>query len=77
VVVSVAALVKGGLRHPFGWAILLNLVLFVVLSASAIAPERSAGRTTMGALMLAIIVLATARHVPEDLRAPVAAAAAD
>jgi len=69
VVVCVVALVKGGLRHPFGWAILLNLAMFVVLSTSAIAPERSAGRTTMGALMLAIIVLATYRHVPDDLRA--------
>jgi hypothetical protein len=68
VVVSIGALIRGGLRHPFGWAILLNLSMFVVLSGSAIAPERSAGRTTMAAFVLAIIVLATYRRVPTDLR---------
>ena len=67
VVVCVEALVKGGLRHPFGWAILANLGLFAFLSVSAIAPERSAGRTTMGALMLAIIVLATFRRLPDSV----------
>ncbi|MEI7593496.1 MAG: hypothetical protein WCK41_09785 [Actinomycetes bacterium] len=66
--VGIAALIKGRLRHPFGWAILINLLMFIVLSTSAIAPERSAGRTTMGELMLAIIVLATARNLPEGLR---------
>jgi len=70
VVVSIVALVRGGLRHPFGWAILLNLGMFVVLSVSAIAPERSAGRTTMAAFLLAIIVLATYRRIPKDLRTP-------
>ena len=70
VVVGIVALVKGGLRHPFGWAILLSLAMYTLLSGSAVGPERSAGRTTMGAFILSVIVLVTYRHVPADLREP-------
>ncbi len=63
-VACLAAMAVGRLRHPFGWAILLNLLMWVVLSANTLAPERSAGRTTMGAFVLAIIVLATYRTAP-------------
>ncbi len=55
--VIVAALARRGLRHPFGWTLLLHLGLLVVLIGSAIGPARSAGRTLMAPLTLAAVAL--------------------
>ncbi len=72
VVVCVLALAVGRLRHPFGWSILLSLLMFVVLSANTLGPERNAGRTTLGAFVLAVIVLATYRTAEAALAEPAA-----
>jgi hypothetical protein len=53
------ALAKRGLRHPLGWVLLLHLGLLAVLIASAVAPERSAGRTMLPVIVLGIVALVT------------------
>lgn len=56
---ALVALGKRGLRHPLGWAIALQLGLTLILIGSAIAPGRSAGRTFLPVLVLAIVALVT------------------
>lgn len=70
VAVAVVALVRRGIRHPLGPAIAIQLALFVVLSSSAIAPERNASRTTLTAVVLAIVALAAPDHRPARAGAP-------
>ena len=80
IVLAVVALVRSRLRHPLGWAVLVNLVIVPFLSASALAPERSGGRTTLALAALALIMVATpagAEAIPRPRpmvlrRAPVA-----
>jgi hypothetical protein len=67
VVVALAALARGGLRHPLGWIVALNLLLTIFLIGSAIAPTRSAGRTTLAMVAAGAIVLATANKFPSPL----------
>ena len=59
ILLGVAALVTGRLRHPLGGVVALNLVVTIPLIASAIAPERSAGRTTLALVSSALLVLVT------------------
>ncbi len=75
VAIVVAALVRRGLRHPFGWTLLLHLGLIVVLIGSAIGPARSAGRTLLAPVVLAIVALAAPD--PTSRRTPAAPTAAD
>ncbi len=58
VALGIAALARRGLRHPLGAAIALQLAMLVVLSPSAIAPERNASRTTLPVTVLGIVALA-------------------
>lgn len=67
-VLGVAALVRGRVRHPLGWVVVANMVLLVPLIGSALAPERSAGRTTLPMVMAALVVLVTpwATHLGDE-----------
>lgn len=70
-VLVVVALVRRRLDHPFGWILLLHLALSSVLIASAIAPERSAGRTLLAPVVLAAVALLTpAPRLAEATDAP-------
>jgi hypothetical protein len=59
-VAAAAALARGGFRHPLGWIVAAHLVLLVPLISSALAPERSASRTTLPLLAAALVVVTTA-----------------
>lgn len=56
---SLVALGMRGLRHPLGWAIALQLGLLSAVVGSAIAPERSAGRTFLPVMVMAVVALVT------------------
>lgn len=71
---GVAALVRRGVGHPLGAAIAVQLALLVVLSSSALAPERNASRSTLPLATLAIVALA-APDPRSRTRAPAAATA--
>lgn len=55
--VGVAALVRRGLRHPLGWAILVNIAWLAVLSKDVIGLERGGPRTTLPLLVLGLVAL--------------------
>lgn len=59
VLLGVAAVALARPRHPLWGVVLANLLITVPLIASAVAPDRSAGRTTLALVSTAIVVLVT------------------
>jgi len=68
-VLTVAALVKHGIRHPLAWAIILQLALLCVVTASVLGPERNASRAVLPLTVLAIVMLATPTDSARSQRA--------
>jgi hypothetical protein len=60
IVVAVAALVRsGGLRHPLGWAVTLQLGFMLLLTRDVIGLTRNGTRMSLDVLTLALILLVT------------------
>jgi hypothetical protein len=65
--VAVAALVRsGGLRHPLGWAVALQLGFMLLLTRDVIGLTRNGTRMSLDVLILALIMLVTPH--PAQLR---------
>lgn len=58
---ATAALLRSGIRHPFGPAIVLHLAFLSVANADVLGNDFGAGRATLPVLAMSVVALATPR----------------
>jgi hypothetical protein len=60
--IGVAALHRVGLRHPLGWAMVIQLAVFAILNQNVVGLIANANRAGLPIVVLGAVMLATARQ---------------